>query len=275
MNRLQKQVASMVALEDQIESSLAQILELGVAHSDAAALLRRIHVTAGNHRAALDARLQAITATEGAGSGSEASATAPATGNLSRSIDGGSATSVSSALHAVQTMLNNAVFGYAILQPLTHRYLDSKTGGGENTGDVSNQHTHAYAAASREINQLIHDVVLWELTRAGDECRCTCPSCSLGVCLCSVTSRTILNSAWADAAPVGRDGVLVQSPRSGSAAASAGLQSGDIVLAADGQPIHASPDLQGIVREHQPGEDITLQVRRDGSATLDIVVTRP
>ncbi len=262
----------MVALEGQIESTLAEIVERGVGHSDADALLRRIRDISGDQHAALDARLQVI---RSGNSGSEAQVTVPRPGDLTSATDSGSANSVSFALHAVCTMLSHAIFGYTILQALANRYLDSKTAGGENTGDVSEQHTRAYASAVQEINQLIHDVVLWELAQAQDECRCTCPSCSLGVCLCAVTSRTILNSAWADTAPGGQDGILVQSPRSGSAAALAGLQAGDVVLAADGQPIHTSPDLQGVVREHQPGEDITLQVRREGNGTLEVIVARP
>ena len=190
-------------------------------------------------------------------------------------LDHGSAISDSFALHTVYTLLNHAICGYIILQSVAHRYFDSKTAGGENTGDVSEQHTRNYAAAVQEINQLIHDVVLWELSQSQDECRCTCPSCSLGLCLCSVSSRKILNNAWTDTAPVRKDGVLVQQPRSGSAAALAGLREGEVVLAADGQVIHDLTDLQGVVREHQTGEDITLRVQRGGSETLDIVVTKP
>ena len=272
MNRLQKQVASMVALEAQIESTLTEIIERGIAYPGADALVRRIHATAGEQQAALDARLQAI---NGAGSDSQTLVAVPALGDLARATDNGGANSVSFALHAVLTLLNHAVFGYTILQPLTHRYLDSKMGGGENTGDISIQHTNAYAAASQEINQLIHDVVLWELGQADDECRCICPSCSLGVCVCSVSSRTILNSAWADTVPASVDGILVQLPRTGSAALTGGLQAGDVVLAADGQAIHSPSDLQGVVREHESGEEITLQVQRENAGTLDVVVTQP
>lgn len=272
MSRLQQHVAAMVALEGQIESTLVEIVERGVGHSDADALLRRIRDTAGDQHAALDARLQVI---RSGSSGSEAQVTVPGLGDLTSATDSGSANSVSFALHAVCTMLSHAVFGYTILQALAHRYLDSKTAGGENTGDVSEQHTRAYASAVQEINQLIHDVVLCELAQAGDECRCTCPSCGLGVCLCSVSSRVILNSAWADTAPARQDGILVQSPRSGSPAATAELQAGDIVLAADGKPIHSPSDLQGVVREHRSGEDITLQVRREGVGTLEVIVARP
>ena len=271
MSRLVQHVASMVALEGQIESTLAEIVEQGIVHSEADALLKRIHAIAEGHRTALGARLQA---TRGEISASEDQVNVPALGDLSRATGNRSAISATFALHTVYTMLSHAIFGYTILQAIAHRFRDSKVTGEENTGDVSEQHTRNYAAAAQEINQLIHDVVLWELNRAGDECRCSCPSCSLGVCLCAVSSRAILNSAWADSTSARPDGILVQTPRSDSAAAKAGLQEGDVVLAADEQPIQTHQDLQGMVREHQSSEDITLQVQREGVGTLDIVVER-
>ena len=272
MNRLQQHLASMVALESQIETTLAEIVARGTGHPDADTLLGRIHAMGKDQHAALDARLEVV---RSEGSGSNAWGTIPDFSDLTRATGRGSANSVSFALHIVYTMLNHAIFGYTMLQALAHRYRDSKTAGGENTGDVSEQHTRNYAAAVQEINQLIHDVVLWELSQSQDECRCTCPSCSLGVCLCSVSSRAILNSAWADTAPVRQDGILIQTPKSGSAAAIAGLREGEVVMAANGQVLHTPQDLQGVVRKHLQGEDITLRVRREGVETLDIVVTRP
>ena len=272
MNRLQQQLESMVVLESQIETTLAEIVDRGTTHPVADALLRRVHTMGKDQHAALNARLEVVGSE---GLDADAPGTVPALGDLMRVAVSRSATTASFALHTVSTMLDHAVFGYTILQALAHRYRDSKIAGGENTGDVSEQHTRNYAAAVQEINQLIHDVVLWELSQSQDECRCTCPSCSLGVCLCSVSSRAILNSAWADTAPASQDGILVQQPRSGSAAAIAGLREGEVVVTADGQVIHDFPDLQGVIREHAQGEDITLSVQRERAGPLDIVVTKP
>lgn len=271
MNRLLQHLESMVALESQVEMTLAEVVDRGITHPGADALLRRVHTMGKDQHAALSARLEVVGSE---GSDADAPGTVPALGDLMRVADSRSATTASFALHTVSTMLNHAIFGYTILQALAHRYRDSWRAGGENTGDISEQHTRNYVAVAQEINQLIHDVVLWELSQSQDECRCSCPSCSLGLCLCSVSSRKILNKAWTDTAPVRRDGVLVQQPRSGSAAAIAGLREGEVVLAADGQVIHDYTDLHGVVREHQTGEDITLRVQRGGSETLDIVVTK-
>lgn len=59
---------------------------------------------------------------------------------------------------------------------------------------------------------------------------------------------------------------------SGSPAASAGLQTNDIITAVNGTPINQTNDLTGLLDQHQPGDKITLTVLR-GSKTLQIGVT--
>lgn len=260
-----------MALENQTEAILGQIVARRVAHPEANALFERIHMMAKDQHTALSARLEAI---RKEGSNSDAPGTVPGLGDLTVTTGSESENAVSFALHTVSTILSHAIFGYTILQAVAHRYRDSKIGGGENTGDVSEQHTRNYAAMAQEINQLIHDVVIWELSQAQDECRCTCPSCNLGVCLCSVSSRIILNSAWAETSPPSQNGISVQLPRSGSSAEAAGLQEGEVVVAADGRAIHSPPDLQSVIRDHLPGGEINLTVQRKGTGTVDIVVAK-
>ena len=257
----------MVALEIQIEANLDEALELKFDHVATDAALKRLHGTVKGQRAALAGRLKAIGGDVPLSSVLVPGSVAELTGERENYL-------LSTRLHSISTLLNQAIFGYAILQPLTHRYRDSKVSGGENTGDISDQHTRSYAAAAQELNQLIHDVVLWELNGSGEECRCSCPSCTLGVCLCAATSRAILNGAWAEASPPLVGGLLVHLPRSGSAAANAGMREGDVVLAADGQEIRAHADLQDGVRQHESGENVRLQVRREGTGTIEIDVAR-
>ena len=262
----------MVTLENQIETILAEIVDQRTAHPEADALFKRVHVMATDQHTALSSRLQSI---RNAVSDPSIPDSVPTMGSLTGIIESGSTNSASFALHTVSTILNHAILGYTILQALSHRYRDSKISGGENTGDISEQHTYNYVTLVQEINQLVQDVVLWELSQADEECRCSCPSCGLGICLCAASSRAILNSAWADSVPANQDGILVQAPRSGSAAMTAKLKAGDMVMAADGRTIHSTADLQNVVRERQPGEDISLHVRRDGAPMVEISVTKP
>jgi serine protease Do len=59
-------------------------------------------------------------------------------------------------------------------------------------------------------------------------------------------------------------GALVTDVDKGTAAASAGLQSGDIVLAINGQPIEVSSDLSEMVGAAKPGDALAMSIWRDG-----------
>jgi putative serine protease PepD len=68
-------------------------------------------------------------------------------------------------------------------------------------------------------------------------------------------------------APSGQDGALVQEVASGSPAADAGLQVGDLVTAIDGKPIQNAGEMIAAIRDHQPGDQVTVTVNRDGNQT--------
>jgi serine protease DegQ len=59
-------------------------------------------------------------------------------------------------------------------------------------------------------------------------------------------------------------GAIVQTVGSGSPAAKAGLQEGDVIVAADGTTVTSPEDLIAVIRDHQAGEIITLTYVRDG-----------
>ena len=63
-----------------------------------------------------------------------------------------------------------------------------------------------------------------------------------------------------------RTGAEVQRVVAGSAAAEAGLESGDVVVAIDGEPVSGSESLTGYVRQYSPGESVDLEVVRRGTA---------
>jgi putative serine protease PepD len=67
-------------------------------------------------------------------------------------------------------------------------------------------------------------------------------------------------------------GARVVSVQQGSPADDAGLQAGDVVTAIDDRPITSSTELTAAVRSRQPGETVTLGVRRNGE-TRTVEVT--
>ncbi len=268
-NRLHQHMAEMVALEGAIEKALDQLIPEVSGHPEVSAMFRDFQSTVRDQLYALDSRLRALSENH------------PIPDRTSAVFADGRISDrdrypVSTALQNLYSLFNEAVIGYSTLQPISHRFRESWVAADEGTAaHLARQHTQNYVRAIQQICCLLHDVVLWELDSEGLECLCTCPSCSLGVCLCAASSQGILSNAWADAVPIAvEDGVYVHPPKKGSAAANAGLRSGDIVLAADGQDTKSYSALQGIVREHKPGEAIQLRVRRGSGELEDVTAMR-
>ncbi len=69
-------------------------------------------------------------------------------------------------------------------------------------------------------------------------------------------------------------GVAVQRVGANSPAAQAGLKTGDVIVDIDGQAIASPEDLLAAIREHQPGDRITVTYLRDGQKqTADVTLT--
>ena len=66
--------------------------------------------------------------------------------------------------------------------------------------------------------------------------------------------------------------VAVMEVTEGSGADKAGMQSGDVILAADGQELSVTEDLLRVRRSHAIGDEMVLTVWRDGE-TFDVTVT--
>ena len=62
----------------------------------------------------------------------------------------------------------------------------------------------------------------------------------------------------------GGSGALVAEVNAESPAEAAGLQVGDVVVAVDDQPINGSEGLVGVVRDHSPGDQVSIVVVRNG-----------
>lgn len=59
-----------------------------------------------------------------------------------------------------------------------------------------------------------------------------------------------------------REGAVVVEVEPGSGADEAGLQQGDIIVGFDGEDVTSFPELAGMVRAHEPGDTVTLEILR-------------
>jgi serine protease Do len=71
----------------------------------------------------------------------------------------------------------------------------------------------------------------------------------------------------------GTTGALITDVRADGPAAQAGLKSGDVVTALNGQPVTGSSQLSLSVAEAGPGATLTLQVQRDGKSRTITAIT--
>ena len=73
------------------------------------------------------------------------------------------------------------------------------------------------------------------------------------------------------------DGAQIIEVSSGSPAAEAGLEPGDVVVEVNGEAIGSSDDLRTAVAEREPGEQLELRVRSNGNErTVQVELgTRP
>ena len=191
--------------------------------------------------------------------------------------------SASAALQLLYTLLSHAAFGYSVLHVVAHRQCDSGWGIEEgNTADIAEEHLKDYTRTIEILNVLISDVAVWELSREGFECRCVCPSCGLGICMCGTHGTATVIEAWrALLTPEGdpkENGLSVLSPpRSDSVALEAGLERGDAIVGVDNQPVGTSADIsenitdyQKALRRHGSGEEMQLKVRRATGEVQDL-----
>jgi len=269
IERLHLALTTLVALERRIQLTIADLDAVASAHPEARDLLAGLEEMARTHLVALYERLQTTP-------DDEPNARAGVNG-LSPSLSQfGELHPVSNALGAAYTIVQEAIIGYSIILPIALRDRDSWVIADEGTtGHISRQHTQEYLGVAGQITALIHDVVLWELERDGFVCRCTCPSCSIGICVGAISSRSILGEAWMAARPpVAEHGVELKPPRPGSAAAAAGFLRGDVIVAIDGEKIDALPLLQRVIRDHGAGDSVEFTVRRRTGEAKVVVVQR-
>jgi S1-C subfamily serine protease len=115
--------------------------------------------------------------------------------------------------------------------------------------------------------------VAGELAGDGLECQCVCPMCSLGACGCVGLGHHVAISPLAPPDSAAPDsGFTLESPRTGSQLAAAGVVAGDRLLAVDDEAVAAVLDIQAAIRKHNIGESVQLLIAH-GDSTRRIEVT--
>ncbi len=267
-NRLHAQLAAMIVLETVIEEELEHLIAIVSEHAGAGALFTGFQSLPREHRQALVTRLNTI-----------ADLVPPKADNVisfpTDVLIAQTYNPVTTALQMVYTMFSRALIGYSVLHAHATRFVDWLEDEGTSY-HLASQFTKDYAQAIQQIIRLLHDVVLWELDRDGFECQCICPSCGIGICLCSISARFHLNTAWEEAGPFYEAApIYVQRPKQSSPAALAGLQRGHVITAVGSQDLESWLDLQSAVRKAKPGDEIQLMIRQESGALDEVTVIHP
>ena len=269
IERLNLALSTLLALEMRIRRTIANLQGSVSVHPAARDLLAGVEEITNTHFDALCERMQ-ITPDY------DPEAHPGDNGSLANQSQYGELHPVSNALGVVYTILQEAIIGYSTILPIAIRAQDSWVMADKGTtAHISRQHMQDYLGIVGQITAVIHDVVVWELEKDGFVCRCTCPSCSIGVCVDAISSRSILCEAWTAARPpVAEHGIELKPPRPGSAAAEARLLPGDVIVAIDGEKIDTLPVLQRLIRDHKAGDLMEFSVQRKTGEAKVVVVHR-
>jgi membrane-associated protease RseP (regulator of RpoE activity) len=129
--------------------------------------------------------------------------------------------------------------------------------------DLAERHLAHHIEGLRVLGRLLPGVLARELNAGGLFCRCICPACGIGACLCVRNSIATVADAWGwPGLPIG-DGVELRSPpRPGSQLAGAGIHEGDRIVTVDGIQVRSNADLQAALRKHDLGETADLSIQR-------------
>ena len=139
--------------------------------------------------------------------------------------------------------------------------------------DLAERHLAHHIDGLQVMAGLLPGALARELNADGLFCRCICPSCSIGACLCVRNSIATVADAWRwPGLPTGDAVELRSPPRPGSQLAAAGIHERDRVLSVDGTQVRSNAELQAALRKHALGETAQLSVQRSSGELLDVPV---
>jgi class 3 adenylate cyclase len=277
--KLRDHIVAMIGIERQILATLPWLAHELEGHAGSSGLLDRVRGMAEEHTEALRIRMMGIGVHEP--DLLPAAVAAPVL-----EVPAGLAKSPAMGLQVLYGLVSQASFGYSTLHVVAHRQLDSPWAIEEgNAADLAEELMREYARVLEVLDAMGPEVAVWELSRGGLDCRCVCPSCALGICLCWVHGVAAAVDArrpvLAREPPTGPGGLAVAAPRADSVALRAGIGSGDAIVAIDGRPIETEADVgsmvqgfQKAIRTHEPGGSIRLKVRNPAGDVRNVEIAR-
>jgi len=155
---LKTYVGDMYSMESHIEEALDSQVSSNADHPKASAETRRFHNMVRGQRDAMKAHLETLGGETG---GAIKSAVAAVFGMAAGVIDKVRSDSISKNLRDDYTAFNHAAVGYHML------YGTALMLGDQKTADLAERHHKAYTDAIQDINQIILDVVAWEMKKDG------------------------------------------------------------------------------------------------------------
>lgn len=158
LDTLKTYVGDMYSLESHIEEALEAQLDKVKDHTKANMAIRRFHGTVRMQRDAMKAHLDEI---GGGTGGSLKSAVSAAMGVAAGVIDKVRPEAVSKSVRDDYTAFNLAAMGYHML------YGTALMLGFPKTAQLAERHHKAYTDMVQDINQIVLDVVAWELRKDG------------------------------------------------------------------------------------------------------------
>ncbi len=158
LDTIRTYVGDMYSLESHIEEALDAQVEKVKDHQKAAAAVRRFHGMVRSQRDQMKAHLDSIGGTSG---GVLKSAVSAVFGAAAGVIDKVRPEAVSKSLRDDYTAFNLAAIGYHML------YGTALMLGDQRTAALAEKHHRSYTDAVQDINQIILDVVAWELRKDG------------------------------------------------------------------------------------------------------------
>ena len=158
LDTIKTYVGDMYSLESHIEEAMDSQLEKCRDHPKAYAAARRFHGTVRTQRDAMKAHLDELGGSSG---GVLESAVSAAAGMAAGVVEKVRTEAVSKCLRDDYTAFNLAAIGYHML------YGTALMLGFPKTAEIAERHHRAYTDMVQDINQIVLDVVAWELRKDG------------------------------------------------------------------------------------------------------------